>query len=32
MALLDGRNMYSTGSFFPVAGGYNNTIDSVHFT
>jgi hypothetical protein len=24
--------MYSTGSFFPVAGGYNNAIDSVHFT
>jgi 3-oxoacyl-[acyl-carrier protein] reductase len=32
MALLDGRNMYSTGSFFPAAGGYNNAIDSVHFT
>jgi 3-oxoacyl-[acyl-carrier protein] reductase len=32
MALLDGRNMYSTGSFFPVAGGYNNAIDSVSFT
>jgi len=32
MALLDGRNMYTTGSFFPVAGGYNNAIDSVHFT
>jgi NAD(P)-dependent dehydrogenase (short-subunit alcohol dehydrogenase family) len=32
MALLDGRNMYSTGSFFPVTGGYNNAIDSVHFT
>jgi 3-oxoacyl-[acyl-carrier protein] reductase len=30
MALLDGRNMYTTGSFFPVAGGYNNTIDSRH--
>jgi 3-oxoacyl-[acyl-carrier protein] reductase len=32
MALLDGYNMYTTGSFFPVAGGYNNAIDSVHFT
>jgi 3-oxoacyl-[acyl-carrier protein] reductase len=32
MALLDGRNMYTTGSFFPVAGGYNNAIDSVQFT
>ncbi len=32
MALLDGRIMYTTGSFFPVAGGYNNAIDSVHFT
>jgi len=32
MALLDGRNMYSTGSFFPVAGGYNNAVDSLHFT
>jgi 3-oxoacyl-[acyl-carrier protein] reductase len=24
MALLDGHNMYTTGSFFPVAGGFNN--------
>ena len=24
MALLDGYNMYTTGSFFPVAGGFNN--------
>jgi len=23
-ALLDGRNMYMTGNFFPVAGGFNN--------
>jgi 3-oxoacyl-[acyl-carrier protein] reductase len=24
MALLDGYNMYTTGDFFPVAGGFNN--------
>jgi 3-oxoacyl-[acyl-carrier protein] reductase len=24
LALLDGRNMYTTGNFFPVAGGFNN--------
>ncbi len=24
MALLDGQNMYTTGNFFPVAGGFNN--------
>jgi 3-oxoacyl-[acyl-carrier protein] reductase len=24
MALLDGHNMYTTGSFYPVAGGFNN--------
>jgi NAD(P)-dependent dehydrogenase (short-subunit alcohol dehydrogenase family) len=24
MALLDGGNMYTTGNFFPVAGGFNN--------
>jgi hypothetical protein len=24
MALLDGYNMYTTGNFFPVAGGFNN--------
>jgi hypothetical protein len=24
MALLDGYNMYPTGNFFPVAGGFNN--------
>jgi len=24
MSLLDGHNMYTTGSFFPVAGGFNN--------
>ena len=24
MALLDGRNMYTTGNFFPIAGGFNN--------
>jgi NAD(P)-dependent dehydrogenase (short-subunit alcohol dehydrogenase family) len=23
-ALLDGHNMYTTGNFFPVAGGFNN--------
>jgi 3-oxoacyl-[acyl-carrier protein] reductase len=32
MALLDGRNMYTTGSFFPVAGGYNNALDSRHLS
>jgi len=31
MALLDGRNMFSTGTFFPIAGGYNNAIDSLKF-
>jgi 3-oxoacyl-[acyl-carrier protein] reductase len=25
MALLDGHNMYTTGNFFPVAGGFNNS-------
>ena len=24
MGLLDGYNMYTTGDFFPVAGGFNN--------
>jgi 3-oxoacyl-[acyl-carrier protein] reductase len=24
MALLDGHNMYTTGDFFPIAGGFNN--------
>jgi 3-oxoacyl-[acyl-carrier protein] reductase len=24
MALLDGYNMYTTGNFFPIAGGFNN--------
>ena len=24
LALLDGRNMYTTGNFFPIAGGFNN--------
>lgn len=24
LALLDGHNMYSTGNFFPIAGGFNN--------
>jgi 3-oxoacyl-[acyl-carrier protein] reductase len=28
MALLDGHNMYTTGNFFPVAGGFNN--DGMH--
>ena len=23
-ALLDGQNMYTTGNFFPVGGGFNN--------
>ena len=31
MALLDGRNMYSTGAFFAAAGGYNHSMDSVTF-
>ena len=25
MSLLDGYNMYTTGNFFPVAGGFNNS-------
>jgi len=25
MSLLDGHNMFTTGNFFPIAGGYNNT-------
>jgi len=25
LALLDGYNMYTTGNFFPVAGGFNNS-------
>ena len=24
LALLDGHNMYMTGNFFPIAGGFNN--------
>ena len=24
LALLDGHNMYSTGNFYTVAGGFNN--------
>ncbi len=24
MSLLDGHNMYTTGNFFPIAGGFNN--------
>ncbi len=24
MALLDGKNMYTTGNFYPVTGGFNN--------
>ena len=24
LAFLDGYNMYTTGNFFPVAGGFNN--------
>jgi 3-oxoacyl-[acyl-carrier protein] reductase len=31
MALLDGRNMYTTGQSFMVAGGYNVALDSGHF-
>ncbi|HEB29021.1 MAG TPA: SDR family oxidoreductase [Porticoccus sp.] len=25
LSVLDGHNMYTTGNFFPVAGGYNHT-------
>ena len=32
MALLDGRNMYTTGQSFMVAGGYNVALDSGKFT
>ncbi len=31
MALLDGRNMYTTGQSFMVAGGYNVKLDSGKF-
>ncbi len=31
MALLDGRNMYTTGQSFMVAGGYNVALDSGKF-
>ena len=31
MALLDGRNMYTTGQSFMVAGGYNVVLDSGKF-
>jgi 3-oxoacyl-[acyl-carrier protein] reductase len=31
MALLDGRNMYTTGQAFMVAGGYNVKLDSGKF-
>jgi NAD(P)-dependent dehydrogenase (short-subunit alcohol dehydrogenase family) len=31
MAMLDGRNMYTTGQSFMIAGGYNIATDSVHF-
>ena len=24
LSLLDGYNMYTTGNFFPIAGGFNN--------
>ena len=25
MSLLDGYNMFTTGNFFPITGGFNNT-------
>ena len=31
MALLDGRNMYTTGQAFMIAGGYNVKLDSGKF-
>lgn len=31
MALLDGRNMYTTGQSFMIAGGYNAKLDSGKF-
>ncbi len=31
MALLDGRNMYTTGQAFMIAGGYNMKLDSGNF-
>lgn len=31
MALLDGRNMYTTGHVFSIAGGYNVALDSGSF-
>jgi 3-oxoacyl-[acyl-carrier protein] reductase len=31
MPLLDGRNMYTTGQSFMIAGGYNVALDSGHF-
>lgn len=32
VTLLDGRNMFATGMFIPMAGGYNNKCDSSTFT
>jgi NAD(P)-dependent dehydrogenase (short-subunit alcohol dehydrogenase family) len=31
MALLDGKNMYTTGQTFMVAGGYNHKYDNLKF-
>ena len=32
MALLDGKNMYTTGQTFMIAGGYNHRYDNLKFT
>jgi len=32
VTLLDGRNMFATGMFIPMAGGYNTKCDSSTFT
>jgi 3-oxoacyl-[acyl-carrier protein] reductase len=32
MALLDGKNMYTTGQTIMVAGGYNHRYDNLKFT
>ena len=29
VSLLDGRNMFATGMFVPIAGGYNVKCDAV---
>ena len=32
MPLLDGKNMYTTGQSFMIAGGYNLSLDNLKFT